>query len=365
VFLPLVVAAPAPPAPIVHAVRIQDSPIALSIATRAGTKRIVCAIDRRSAKTCTHSPTFKASPGRHTIVVRAVDRRGRISARRAVAVVVPARAPAAVKVGGEPVGIAAANGTVWVSGGSSGAVIGIDAATKKVVATVQVGGQLGGIAATGDAVWVSVFGGGSVVRIDPATHAIVRRVAVGGRPTGIAIDGTGTVWVGNLDGYLSLIVPSTPGFARVTAPSGVSQPLFARGLMWAGLQSGSLASLDPASSSLTGKPVPVGQDVDALVDTPSGVWVSTFAGQAALVDPDARKVVRRFTLPSSGSGISYANGSVWVSVFNSKLVVRLDAATGALLGAVHTGGQPRESVVAGNLLWVADQADGTVTPIAL
>jgi DNA-binding beta-propeller fold protein YncE len=146
-------------------------------------------------------------------------------------------------------------------------------------------------------------------------------------------------------------------------PSGVSQPLFARGLMWAGLQNGSVVALDPLSSSLTGKSVPVGPDVDALVDTPNGLWVSTFGGRAALVDPDARKVVRRFALRSRGSGISYANGSVWVSAYDSRLVVRLDAATGALLGAVHTGGQPRESVVAGGVLWVADQADGAVTPI--
>src|SRR5262249_23730915 len=106
-----------------------------------------------------------------------------------------------------------------------------------------------------------------------------------------------------------------------------------------------------------------GPDVDALVDTPNGLWVSTFGGQAALVDPDARKVTKRFTLPSRGSGIAYANGSVWASAFDSKLVVPLNAATGALVGAVHTGAQPRESVVAGGSLWVADQADGAVTPI--
>jgi hypothetical protein len=37
--------------------------------------------------------------------------------------------------------------------------------------------------------------------------------------------------------------------------------------------------------------------------------------------------------------------------------------TGAIVRAVHTGGQPRESIVAGGVLWVCDQADGTVTPI--
>ena len=47
------------------------------------------------------------------------------------------------------------------------------------------------------------------------------------------------------------------------------------------------------------------------------------------------------------------------------LVLRLDPGTGALLGAVHTGREPRESVEAGGALWVANQLNGTVTPVPL
>jgi YVTN family beta-propeller protein len=117
-----------------------------------------------------------------------------------VTVIVPSPAPPAVNVGGQPVGIAAANGLVWVSGGSSGIVSAIDATSRRVIANVQVGGQLGSVIATSDAVWVSVFGGGTVARIDPVHDVVTTRIAVGGQPTGLALDAAGALWVGNLTG---------------------------------------------------------------------------------------------------------------------------------------------------------------------
>ena len=135
--------------------------------------------------------------------------------------------------------------------------------------------------------------------------------------------------------------------------------------MWLGLQNGSIVAVDPETNRLAGASVSVASDVDALAATPSGLWVSTFAGIAALVDPDRRVVIRRVTLPSRGSGVSFAGGSVWVSAYDSGLVLSLDPATGALLGAVHTGPEPRESVEAGGALWVANQLNGTVTPVPL
>ena len=361
--VPLVVGTP--PAPIVRAAPIQDSPIALSIRTRAGTKRITCVLDGHRARTCERNPTFKARPGRHTVAVRALDARGRASSARRVTIIVPARAPAAIRVGGEPVGIAAADGVIWVSGGSSGTVTAVDATTRRVAARVQVGGQLGGVAATADgsAAWVSDFGGGSVVRIDPVHHTVAQRIAVGGQPTALIPQLDGALWVGNLEGYVDRIGPSSR--TRILLTSGVSVLLATRGLLWAGLQNGSAVAVDPTTRTPTGSAASVSRDVDAIADSPGGLWVSTFGGTAALVDPDTRLVKRRVKLPSRGSGISVGGGSVWASAYDSALVVRLDPTTGALLGAVHTGAQPRESLVVGNTLWVCNQADGTITPISL
>ncbi len=354
----------AAPAPAVRAMPVQDSPILVTVTPPAATKRIVCALDSARPRTCRRSSSLAARPGLHRVRVWTIDRRGRASAKRVVSVVVPAPAPPAVRVGSAPVGIASTDGSLWVSNSSSGTVSRIDPATRRVLANVQIGGQLGGIAASGSAVWVSDFGSGTVVRIDPDHGAVVARIAVGGRPTGIAIDANGTVWATNLDGYVSRIDPAGGRvLGRLTLPSGGSTPLVARGLVWVGLQNGALVAVDPATAALKGTTVTVAQDVDAIVDTSAGLWVSTFSGTAALVDPASRKVKRRLHLSGRGAGIAASGGRVWVSDYDNRYVLELDAATGAIVGAVHTGRQPRESIVDGGVLWVCDQADGTVTPI--
>ncbi len=361
--VPVVVAAPPPP--IVRGASIQDSPVALSIAPRAGTKRLTCRVDSGRAKPCARNATFRLAPGRHTVRVFAVDVRGHAGKPRTMTVVVPRPAPPAIRVGGEPVGIAAGiDGRIWVSGGSSGDVTAIDATTRRVAATVHVGGQLGGIATATHAVWVSVFDGGSVVRIDPAGNTVVQRIAVGGQPTAILQESTGPLWVGNLAGYVTRL-DFADTVKHFLLPSGVSTLLGTPNLIWAGLQNGSAVAFDRATTGLNGSPVSVAPDIDAIADSPSGLWVSTFGGTAALIDRSTRAVEHRVKLPSRGSGISSANGSVWVSAYDSGLVVELDEKTGVLLGAVHTGAEPRESIVAGNTLWVVNQADGTVTPIPI
>jgi YVTN family beta-propeller protein len=360
----LTAARPAPP--VVHAAPVQDSPVLVTIAARPHTRRLVCAVDRRRAKTCKRTTRLRLAAGKHAIAVWAVGRGGRVSTKRRVTVVVPKPAPPAVAIGGDPVGIAASGSTLWVSGGSAGSVARVDTASRTVTARITVGGQLGGIAATQAAVWVSSFGGGSVARIDPATNAVVARVAVGGRPTSIAGDGSGAVWVGNLDGWASRIDPATNRVtAQVRLASGASTLLPLGNLLWTGLQGGSLVSIDLAAAALTGAAIDVAPDVDAIVSTPPGLWVSTFDGTAARVDPASRAVTRRVTLPGRGSGIAYASGVVWVSVFDGTYVVQLAAATGSLVGAVHTGSRPRESLVVGNALWVLDEGSGKLTPIPL
>jgi len=66
-----------------------------------------------------------------------------------------------------------------------------------------------------------------------------------------------------------------------------------------------------------------------------------------------------------GGGIAFGGGRVWVSVYDLAYAVELDPLTGALLGAVHTGAKPRDAVVAGQTLWVVDEAAGKLTPIPL
>ena len=334
------------------------------LASRPRTRRLVCSVDGTRPRTCGRTTRLRLAPGRHTFSAWAVMRSGRPSRKARAAVVVAQREPKAVAVGGQPVGVGAAGNAIWVSDGSGGNAVRVDADTRQVTERVAIGGELGGIAATGSGVWVSVYDGGQVARVDPATNTVVARVTVGGQPTSIAVDPAGQIWVGNLDGSATRIDPATNLVtATVRLSSGASTLLPVGSLIWIGLQNGSLVSLDPATGALTGSAVKVAPDVDALVSTPAGLWASTFGGTAARVDINARRVVRRVRLPGRGSGIAYVGGPVWVSVYDARYVLALDPAKGTFLAAVHAGVQPRDSVVVGSTLWVCDQLTGALVPV--
>src|ERR671934_172142 len=60
--------------------------------------------------------------------------------------------------------------------------------------------------------------------------------------------------------------------------------------------------------------IQLGRDVDAVVSTPHGLWVTTYyAGIVARIDPAKAKVVRRLQVSGNASGVTFARGSVWVS----------------------------------------------------
>src|SRR4029453_13280046 len=99
---------------------------------------------------------------------------------------------AAIRLAGEPGGIAAAPQGVWVSSGT-GQLLLVDARTNTVTQSVPIGNGPQGVAFGGGAVWVANTPDGTVSRFDPGTGRI-RKIAVGGSPTGVAY-GDGEVWV--------------------------------------------------------------------------------------------------------------------------------------------------------------------------
>ena len=60
------------------------------------------------------------------------------------------------RVGGQPLSVAYAAGSIWVANSGDGTVSRLDPATRHVVATIPVGGSPNGIAATADGIWVTV-----------------------------------------------------------------------------------------------------------------------------------------------------------------------------------------------------------------
>ena len=95
------------------------------------------------------SPTHLATAGDGLWVT---DGTGRVNT------VGPAGRIRTVRVGGQATGVAAANGSVWVSSTATGTLSRIDACRATVAATIHVGKRPYAVAATPQATWVAVLG---------------------------------------------------------------------------------------------------------------------------------------------------------------------------------------------------------------
>ena len=105
---------------------------------------------------------------------------------------------------GIPTAVAVGEGAVWVVARpgfrccppktvGTGTLSRIDPATNSVEATLPIGGNPVGVAVGEGSVWIADPGTRSVVRVDPKTREIAR-IPVGAQPRGIAV-GDGSVWV--------------------------------------------------------------------------------------------------------------------------------------------------------------------------
>ncbi len=91
-------------------------------------------------------------------------------------------------------GIAVGSDAVWVSDVGGDQVWAIDSVRNQPVGTTGVGGQPLGVAYADGSVWVANSGEGTISRIDPTSRKVVETIAVGGSPNGIAATEDG-IWV--------------------------------------------------------------------------------------------------------------------------------------------------------------------------
>lgn len=111
-----------------------------------------------------------------------------------------------IPVGDSPVGIVAAEGSVWTANFNERSVSRIDPATGRVGDSILVGGHPGGIAAGAGFVWVTRPSDDSLIRIDVESGSWTGEILkVGAEPQGVVV-GDSIVWVANQgDGTISRI----------------------------------------------------------------------------------------------------------------------------------------------------------------
>jgi streptogramin lyase len=244
-------------------------------------------------------------------------------------------------VSGGPFAVAVGAGAVWVAAGD-GTVRAYDPRSLRPTgATATVPGA-NGLAVGRGGVWVSSRRAGTVTRIDARTHHTDQPIRVGRGPADIAV-GLGGVWIANADG-------------------------------------GSVSRIDPRRRRADA-PIAIGaRQILAITVDDEGVWVVRATGpnadrmQLVHIDPKAHEVVGDpIRVPGAVPLDLVAEDGVWITNSGGALphqsgnrggVTHIDPAMQKVTGPpLDVGERPSAIALGEGGLWVTNEDAGTLTPI--
>ena len=137
------------------------------------------------------------------------------------------------------------------------------------------------------------------------------------------------------------------------------------GSVWvANTGNGTVSRIDPQSGKPVGAPIGVGEDPGAIAVGAGSVWVANF-GDGTVTRIDARSgqpIGGPIAVGRGPTDVVVGRGRVWVATELDR-VVRLNSRTGRVAGApivVKSGGA---LALGGDVLWAADELDGTLRAI--
>jgi virginiamycin B lyase len=196
-------------------------------------------------------------------------------------------------------------------------------------AIFHVGKTADWVAVTADAVWVGSTGPHAVHRIDPMTNKVVASVALPGEPCAGLATGFGSLWVP--------MCTAIPSLAKVDLAANRVTAVFTVG---------------PAAA-------------EGGITTGAGnVWlIVDKSGTLAAIDPVTGTIRRTVKVPAGSYNPYFSDGQIWVTRAEGAEVARVDAASGAVLGNVRTGPNPRFLTAAAEAIWTLNQGDGTLTRV--
>ena len=281
----------------------------------------------------------------------------------ALVVVDPAsnRVVASIPLGSRPVTVAGGAGAVWVGDARDGTVTRVDPATRSVSKTIGIGSPVVDLATGVGGVWAATGGFGDVIRIDPEIDAVARRSPLGDPedPVVPAVSsvgaGDGRVWAGAFDGLVRLDPTSGEVIAEVDlGRTNALQMAVGDGAVWATTIASRAKRVEAGSAEVTTEfyagswvfPIALGGDA---------VWVGGANGQVWKLDPVTGSGLLTLRVVPDVSGVAFGEGSLWVTSFDRKELVRVNPATGEVQARVALHGPAEDVVVHDGLVWVPVQ----------
>ncbi len=236
-----------------------------------------------------------------------------------------------------------------------------------VLAKISVGGQPCGVVATEGSVWVTDAERGRLLLIQGDRY--VRDFPIDPAPCELTF-GYGSLWVATQSGKLDRVDPTTGKvLARITVGEASYEPLVAFGAVWVTNRNGnSVSQVDPATNKVVRTIKTPFVNAGGVVDAAGSLWVGNDAsGDTEILRIDPR--TGRQTRVKAGNRpafVAAAGGSIWVANQNDHTVTRLDATTGAIQGTVPAGSNPVNLAAlpgARPEVWVPDDVGNVLTRI--
>jgi virginiamycin B lyase len=269
-----------------------------------------------------------------------------------------------VHVGGFPVGITVAAGSVWFVDRDRAQVGRLEPRTLQPVGKpIRVGGAPAWLARASHYLFVGNAVGGTVTRID------VRSVEPVGRPIRVAAPANAepalavapagnSVWV-------SSFASST--LARVSAASTTSEPpavIASSGLTTVAKPGGLPRGGKVVARIQLGRGAPAPLGGGALTVGLGAVWAMSDVGPTLMrIDPARNAVVARIKVPYPPESTAAGDGAVWLTYPSEDEVARIDPRTNKVTATIHVGPQPAGLALAPGAVWVANAGGPSVSRI--
>ena len=239
-----------------------------------------------------------------------------------------------ISLGHHTQGIAFTPGAIWVGydddpNKEDTGVFRVDASTNQIVTVLKTGRSAGWVAASKGSVWVANLRGNSVTRIDPETNRVVATVAVGKYPFSLEV-GEGSVWVTNAG-------------------------------------SNSVSRIDVSVNAVVAT-IPVGKQPMGITVSGASIWVANLKGKSvSRIDANTNTVVATIEVHGEPITLTARGTDVWASTQSHAgfSVVRIDAKSNVVVAETNIvdRGKIGGTALLGDVLWVADRANGTLSQV--
>lgn len=249
-----------------------------------------------------------------------------------------------------PIDVTEAFGSIWVADIHASDVRRYDPATLAELARIPVPGAAW-FAQADDALWVTNQTGAGLTRIDPATNRVVAHVG-DDPPCGAPVAANGALWQAACDGDVFLRIDPVRNVVVSTIPSQGHVFLVLAGDRLVTVGPEGLARLDPDTGAITtigAREATAGAEF--VTSDGSTVWVKNTTGIARLDPADGRSLAG---LPyPEAKVVSFSGDHAWLTVSNQG-VLEIALATNKVRRTIPIPGTPLAALEADGTLWVTD-----------